>query len=188
MKRKDICLASESPRRRDMFAERGYEINIVPAHIDESLPFEMDPQTAVMYLSFAKAAHVAQKKRGLIIAADTVVVYDNQIITKPADQTEAFHVLSRLRGNTHQVITGVCLLDTATEGGRRLCLYDVTDVVFGTYSDEELRAYVQTPEPYDKAGGYAIQETFGKYVDHIRGDLDNVIGFPMYRVEPYLQV
>ena len=75
---------------------------------------------------------------------------------------------------------------TLPDAAPKLCLYDVTDVYFGDYSDEELRAYVRTPEPYDKAGGYAIQETFGKYIDHIEGDLDNVIGFPLYRVLPYL--
>lgn len=236
--REDIILASGSPRRIEMFHDRGYEVRVHPADIDETLPFDMTPEAAVMYLSLAKALHVAEEEKGLIIAADTVVVYDGEIIGKPADSEEAFRILSRLREQTHQVITGVCIIDNQghqelesagssgeskpagtpewsklagdskksetagpdrsepsgkTDQGdntspppRKLCLYDVTDVVFGTYSDEELQAYVETPEPYDKAGGYAIQETFGKYIDHIEGDLDNVIGFPMYRVEPYL--
>ena len=199
MKREDIVLASASPRRIEMLEKNGFRARVCPADIDEHLPFDMTAETAVMYLSFAKAGHVAARNRGLIIAADTVVVYDGKIIGKPADEEEAFEVLSRLRGKCHQVITGVCLMDTAVNPGPdegtgqpllagvpKRCLYDVTDVYFGDYSDEELRAYVQTPEPYDKAGGYAIQETFGKYVDHIDGDMDNVIGFPFYRVLPYL--
>lgn len=170
-----------------MFRKKGCEARVVPARIDERIPFEMPPETAVMYLSFAKAAHVARQEKGIVIAADTIVVFEGEIITKPRDEAEAFEILSRLRGQTHQVITGVCLIDTARTPVRKRCLYEVTDVVFGTYTDEELRAYVRTEEPYDKAGGYAIQETFGRYVDHIRGDLNNVIGFPMYRVEPYLE-
>ena len=187
MVRDDIILASASPRRIVMFREKGYEPQVHPAKIDESLPFAMSPETAVMYLSFAKASHVAEHQKGLIIAADTIVVYDGEIIGKPRDEEEAFRILSELRGREHQVITGVCLIDNAQEPPAKQCLYDVTDVYFGDYSDEELRAYVQTPEPYDKAGGYAIQETFGKYIDHIEGDLDNVIGFPMYRVEEFLR-
>ena len=220
MMRDDIVLASASPRRIEMLEKKGFHAQVCPADIDEQLPFDMTAETAVMYLSFAKAGHVAARRRGLVIAADTIVVYDGEIIGKPADEAEAFEVLSRLRGKCHQVITGVCLIDTAgcliDTAGRgeaagagadgatvvdaaadvggailpaeavKLCLYDVTDVYFGDYSDEELRAYVRTPEPYDKAGGYAIQETFGKYIDHIEGDLDNVIGFPLYRVLPYL--
>ncbi len=234
--KENIILASASPRRIEMFHERGLFPRVIPADIEECLPFAMLPQTAVMYLSLAKALHVAKEHAGLIIAADTVVVFEGEIMGKPADEEEAFRVLSRLRGKTHQVITGVCLIDSRKDaqtptanpgapgdeapadrpqsselkggtGGRgtendrikggtgeyrpqssglKRCLYDVTDVTFGTYTDEELRAYVRTPEPYDKAGGYAIQETFGRYIDHINGDLDNVIGFPMYRVEAFL--
>ena len=169
-----------------MFRERGFDPQVHPADIDERLPFVMPPETAVMYLSFAKATHVAEHHSGLIIAADTIVVYEGEIIGKPLDEEEAFRTLTMLREHAHQVITGVCVIDSAQEPALKTCLYDVTDVYFGTYTDEELRAYVQTPEPYDKAGGYAIQETFGRYVDHIDGDLDNVIGFPFYRVEPFL--
>lgn len=185
--RDDIILASRSPRRIEMFQELGCQPQVHPADIDEQLPFEMPPETAVMYLSFAKASHVAGDCRGLIVAADTIVVYQGEIIGKPADEAEAFLTLSRLREKTHQVITGVCLIDNTREPALKRCLYDVTDVTFGTYSNEDLLAYVRTPEPYDKAGGYAIQETFGRYIDHIDGDLNNVIGFPMYRVEAYLR-
>ena len=201
--RKDIVLASSSPRRREMFADRGIPVRILPAEVDEDLPVELSPETTVMYLAFKKATWVAEaieKERGagadggpLVIAADTVVVFGGEIIGKPADEDEAFRVLSGLRGNCHQVITGVALIDMAGAGARdpgasalKRCLYEKTDVYFSDYSDEDLRAYVATDEPYDKAGGYAIQETFGKYIDRIDGDRDNVIGFPMYRVEEYL--
>lgn len=259
MKREDIILASASPRRIEMFHREGIDPRVIPADIDESLPLVMGPETAVMFLALSKALHVAEMLpadggpeggRQLIIAADTVVVYEGRIIGKPADEADAFVTLARLRGKTHQVITGVCLLlrgesgdsqqmgaekynrmsdrvggpgqtggnqreeatvqsggPGQTEGnkgmrpadgsmngltrssyGLKRCLYDVTDVTFGTYRNEDLLAYVRTPEPYDKAGGYAIQGTFGQYIDHIEGDLDNVIGFPMYRVRNFLQM
>ncbi len=175
-----------------MFEENRIDARICPSDVAEDLPMALEPETAVMYLALIKALDVAEREQGLIIAADTVVVLDGQIIGKPADEAEAFHILSRLRGRSHQVITGVCLVDNGNGagsgdgGGARAkairCLYDVTEVFFSDYSDEELMAYVETDEPYDKAGGYAIQETFGRYVDRIEGDLDNVIGFPMYRI------
>ena len=186
MKRNDIILASASPRRSRMFREHGFDVTVCPADIEEHIPFGMAPETTVMFLALMKAMHVAEDHDGLIIAADTVVVYDNEIMGKPADEQEAFDILSRLRNQAHQVITGVCIIDTGVSPRLLRCLYDVTDVYFGDYSDEMLRAYVQTPEPYDKAGAYAIQETFGQYVDHIEGDLDNVIGFPFYRIEDLL--
>ena len=189
MFRNDIVLASASPRRKEMFEERGIPFRICPARVDEDLPIDMAPEVAVMYLAYAKATDVAKRESGLIIAADTIVVYDGRIIGKPVDEDDAFGILSELRGNRHQVMTGVCIIDEANKGepikgeSTKKCLYEVTDVYFKDYSDEELRAYVSTAEPYDKAGGYAIQESFGKYIDHIDGDRDNVIGFPMYRVE-----
>ena len=182
--RNDIVLASSSPRRKEMFETRGIPVEIFPSCVDENIPMPMSPQTVAMYLAFTKAMDVASKKTGLIIAADTIVVYDGRIIGKPADKHEAFSILSKLRNDSHKVITGVCIIDTCESVKR--CLYEVTDVYFTDYSDGELEEYVSTDEPYDKAGGYAIQETFGKYIKEINGDRDNVIGFPMGRVEPWL--
>ena len=213
--------------------ERGYEPEIMPANIDETLPFDMAPSVAVMFLALKKAEHIADqllhaKAAGLaaepetpagsepetlagcepesfaaeqetiIIAADTVVVYDGEIIGKPADEEDAWQILTRLRGQGHDVLTGVCVLkieegDSGQEDEEvrgkithKECLCERTEVFFKDYSDEELLAYIRTDEPYDKAGGYAIQETFGQYIDRIEGDYDNVVGFPMYRVEKFL--
>ena len=185
-----IVLASASPRRRELLQMLGLEdFLICPAKGEELPPDHATPEETVCSLASAKAREVAAKfsPDTLIIAADTIVVYEGQIIGKPRGEEEAFRILSMLRNQRHQVITGVCLIDSAADPAEKRCLYDVTDVYFSDYSDEELRAYVQTPEPYDKAGGYAIQESFGKYIDHIEGDMDNVIGFPMYRVEDLLR-
>lgn len=183
---KKIILASSSPRRIEMMKKNGYEPEIIPADIDETLPFDMSPEAATMYLAFKKASYVnnaaknENNKDRLIIAADTVVVFNKKIIGKPADRNEAFNTLIQLRSSSHRVITGVCISDT--EKNTIECFYDVTEVFFKDFSEKELIEYIDTPEPYDKAGGYAIQGTFGKYVDHIDGDYDNVVGFPWKKI------
>ena len=92
-----------------------------------------------------------------------------------------------MKNRSHRVITGICLLEKSGDIIiSKKCLHEVTSVYFKDYSDSELRSYVKTDEPYDKAGGYAIQGTFGKYVDHIEGDRDNIVGLPWYRVEKFL--
>ena len=174
-----------------MLLEKGLDPVIIPAGIVENLPFPMEAEAAVMYLALKKALSVEaglnpprEPDAPVILAADTVV-YHQKIIGKPKNKEEAFAVLSALSGNRHSVITGVALLK-AGEPVRRL-FYQVSEVFFKPYSEEELTAYVNTPEPYDKAGGYAIQGTFQKYVDHIEGDVDNVIGLPWGLVEQELK-
>ena len=206
-----IILASSSKRRIEMMKNKNYEPLIMPADVDEALPLSMTPEASVMYLALKKAMftehgiltaihaanelhmtdkiHTADKTIDddyIILAADTVVVYDSCIIGKPKDKKEAFEILSTLRNNCHHVLTGVCIIDSSKN--IKTCFCDDTLVYFKNYTDDELAAYVDTPEPYDKAGGYAIQETFKKYVDHIEGDFDNVVGFPWYRIEPYLSM
>lgn len=120
---------------------------------------------------------------------DTIVVFEGEIIGKPEDPEEAFEVLSKLSGKCHDVITGVCVFDLLGGEGGSLNHYtfsDTTKVWFKDIPEEELREYVQTDEPYDKAGGYAIQGTFAKYIDHIEGDENNVIGLPWAKIEKYL--
>lgn len=185
-----IILASASPRRIEMMKGNGFYPEVIPADVDETLPFAMSPEASVMYLALKKAAHVAKdsiREDIMVIAADTVVVYNGKIIGKPQKPDEAFNILSSLRSDCHQVITGVCIIEKKEKHVSKTCFYDTTDVFFKNYSDDELSAYVNTSEPYDKAGGYAVQGTFGKYVDHIEGNLDNVIGFPWKLIEPYLK-
>lgn len=186
---KTIILASSSPRRISMMKEHGYDPLIIPSGADETLPFDMSPEASVMYTALKKAFDVCGKPEinrcddPVIIAADTVVYLDH-IIGKPESRDEAFRTLSAMRGREHHVMTGVCVIRPLTL--LKTCFYCVSSVYFGDYSDEELRRYVDTDEPYDKAGGYAIQGTFGKYVVRVDGDVNNVIGFPWFMVEPYL--
>ena len=187
-----IILASGSPRRINMMKEKGYDPEIMPADVNEDLPFEMTMEGSVMYLAAKKALWVETKLKEsgkltedyLIIAADTVV-YKNKIIGKPESAEEAFCTLSSLQSDSHYVATGVCLMKAGTPVRQTFC--EVTEVFFTAIPDDELKAYVQTDEPYDKAGGYAIQGTFAKYVDHFEGDYDNVVGFPWNRIEQELE-
>lgn len=190
MKKNNLILASGSPRRIKMMKEKGHEPLVRPAHIAETLPFDMSMEATVMYLACKKALYVEntleeQEKETspVIIAADTMV-YKDRLIGKPQNRKEATDILSTLRNSSHFVITGVCLLQ-AGRPARRL-FYEKTTVFFKNFSQEALLSYVNTQEPYDKAGGYAIQGTFGKYVDHIKGDYENVIGFPWTRIEKEL--
>lgn len=190
MKKREIILASASPRRIKMMKEKGYDPEIIPSKIDEALPFSMGMETAVMYLALKKALDVESRlteqklnKQPCIIAADTVV-FSDRIIGKPQSKKDAFSTLWSLKGQSHYVATGVALLQPSTSAKRLFC--ETTKVFFKEFTRDELLKYVDTEEPYDKAGGYAIQGTFGKYVDHIEGDYDNVIGFPWSRIEKEL--
>ncbi|MDD2218387.1 MAG: Maf family protein [Eubacteriales bacterium] len=181
-----VILASASPRRLDILQSASINPTIIIPKCTEILPENIEMQDAVMFLALKKALwaeeYIKEKeleyKKSLIIAADTVVYY-NKIIGKPKDKSDAFDILNTLRSNVHYVATGVALINTLSYEKRVFC--DVTKVFFKDYSDEELKAYLETDEPYDKAGAYAIQGTFSKYIDHIEGDLNNVIGLPLYK-------
>lgn len=190
MKNKTLILASGSPRRIQMMKEKGYEPLVLPARVSEHLPPAMSTEAAVMYLACKKALWAEnaldenqRQAAPIIIAADTMV-YKDRLMGKPENRQQAIEILSALRSSSHHVITGVCLL----QAGRPVkhLFYEKTRVFFKDFSQDALEAYVDTDEPYDKAGGYAIQGSFGKYVDRIEGDYENVIGFPWSRIEKEL--
>ena len=193
LKDKKIVLASGSPRRIEMMRMHGIEPLVMPADIDENLPKVHGMCETVMFLALKKAQDVAQRLSSLpdctenseegsiIIAADTIVYKDGEIMGKPADRDDAYRMLDKLRNDFHYVVTGVALLSY----GRQLTrvFAEVTKVYFKDYSEEELSAYLDTDEAYDKAGAYAIQGYFPRYTDHIEGSYENVIGFPWERIE-----
>lgn len=182
MKRK-IILASSSPRRIDMMKKHGYHPQIQPADIDEQLPDGISARDAVMFLALKKALFVEKtaEKGSIIIAADTVV-YKDGILGKPADREEAFSMLTKIKNTGHQVATGVAMVIAGESFRTVFC--DVTEVFCKDYSHEELNAYLDTDEPYDKAGAYAIQGIFGKYIDRFEGSFNTVVGFPWELIEP----
>lgn len=181
-----VILASASPRRLEILRSTGVDPIIVVPQCREDLPANIAMQDAVMFLALKKAlwaeeyvkTHELNEQRPVIIAADTIV-YHNNIIGKPVDRKDAFDILTALRADSHDVATGVALIDPLTSEKRVFC--ELTKVFFKNYSDAELAAYLDTAEPYDKAGAYAIQGTFSKYIDYIEGDLNNVIGLPLHR-------
>ena len=192
MESKKIILASSSPRRIEIIKSKGIEPVIIPPEVDETIPPNMKPHHAVLFLALKKALsveNIAIKKGyndSIVIAADTIVVYRDHILGKPQSPEEAYEMLKALKGNKHTVLTGVCILMPGTT--TREVFYETTNVFFKEYADEEIMAYIKTPEPYDKAGGYGIQGTWGKHIDRIEGDYDNVVGFPWDRIEERLSI
>ena len=177
----EIVLASGSPRRRQLLEQIGLTgFRVLPSDADESLPDGIAPGKAVERLSARKGAAVAAQARpgALVIAADTVVALDGAILGKPRDRAEAEAMLTALSGRTHQVYTGVTLL----QDGRRLTEHEVTAVTFRPLSPEEIAAYVSTGEPMDKAGAYGIQGLGALLVERLEGDYFNVMGLPLCRL------
>jgi MAF protein len=175
-----LILASNSPRRRQLLALTGLPFTVKVAGVDESqLPNER-PAEYVLRLAESKARAIRAEADEVILASDTTVVDGEDILGKPADKKEAVAMLTRLRGKTHQVYTGIALL-RPSDG---LLLKDlcVTDVPMRNYSDDELRAYVDTGDPLDKAGAYAIQHPEFHPVARLDGCFASVMGLPVCHV------
>lgn len=182
---KKLVLASSSPRRAEILkkAEIDFEV-ICPKNIDEN-NISTDPVLHVIELSRKKAESVVEKsKNRLILGADTIVVLRGEILGKPKDKEDAFRILKKLSGKEHTVYTGVTLLDE--KDGRALSAYQLTKVKFNQLRDEEIKDYIETGEPLDKAGAYGIQGMGNFLVEKIEGDLDNVIGLPMRKLKELL--
>ena len=181
-----IVLASGSPRRKELLAKTGLKFSVVVSGGEEKAETS-DPAETVEKLSLDKASAVAdllqaEKEPQLIIGADTVVACDGEILGKPSDREDAFRMLWKLQGQTHQVYTGVTLLLKKKHTWQAHTFSEKTDVQFYPVSREELLAYIESGEPMDKAGSYGIQGGFGIYVKGICGDYNNVVGLPVGRL------
>ena len=172
-----VVLASQSPRRRELLRRIWTDFEVIPSAIDETL--EAGPLApAVTNLALRKAEAVARRVgRGVVVAADTVVVIDDEVLGKPAGNDEALEMLVRLRGRQHQVLTGVGLVDAGS--GRAVATAVVSRVLMAAYSDASIEAYVASGSPLDKAGAYAIQDLQGALVDAVVGSYTNVVGLPV---------
>lgn len=172
-----LVLASASPRRCELLRRLGHEFAVVPSEVDESLPVPVTTG-AVAELALRKARAVAGRvARGTVLAADTVVVLDGQPFGKPRDAGEARAMLARLRGRSHDVITGVAAVDAET--GRAATAEVVTRVVMAAYPDALVSEYVESGAPLDKAGAYGIQDLDGALVAGWIGSYTNVVGLPL---------
>lgn len=185
-----LVLASQSPRRRELLTEAGYEFTVSPVKLSENIEENLNPEENASHLATEKAeACLRQYKdlnsRGfLVLAADTIVALDDQILGKPSSSAEAERFLRLLSGTKHRVITGLALLECGTS--KSWIGHDVTEVQFRTLSEEEIRQYVASGEPMDKAGGYGIQGAAARFVSSTSGSWSNVVGLPLERLERVL--
>jgi septum formation protein len=181
-----LVLASASPRRRDLLAQLGIAFEVVPSDVAEEARGGESPAAFAMRVAREKALAVArQRSHQWVLAADTIVVIDGDVLGKPTDRAEACAMLRRLRERTHHVLTAVVL--AAPDGPvRDECITD-TAVTMRAISDDEIDRYVATGEPFDKAGGYGIQGRASPFVTETVGSYTNVIGLPLDEVRALLQ-
>lgn len=193
-----IILASASPRRKELLEQIGLTFEICPAKGGEVITKTV-PKEVVMELASQKAKEVAAMVKSygasheelmtpqdiMVIGADTIVAFEGKILGKPKEEADAFRMLSMLSGNTHSVYTGVSIILLGASGrAGELTFYEKTDVTMRGMEEAEIRRYIATGEPMDKAGAYGIQGKCAIYVDKIHGDYNNVVGLPvaaMYR-------
>jgi septum formation protein len=181
VKDRRLILASASPRRREMLELFGLNFEVMPVEVDEKVLAGEDAGAFVRRISRSKAKAAAQKaKEGFVLAADTVVVIDGRILGKPRDAAEAREMLELLSGRTHQVFTGFCLFEVP--GGARFEDVACTDVTIRKLTSDEIAGYISSGEPFDKAGGYAIQGLGAFMVRSISGSYANVVGLPLCEV------
>ncbi len=181
----EVILASQSPRRQELLKKIRASFRVVPSGIDEEEFREDDPLRFALRAAEAKARDVGEKHpSSLVIAADTVVNLGDEIFGKPKDQAEARETLRRLSGRRHRVITAVALFRKEEE--RLLTGYEISHVTFRTLSDQEIDGYLESSEFLDKAGSYAVQEVGDAFVEKLKGDYENVVGFPVARVSKLL--
>lgn len=190
-----IILASASPRRLEIMNKHGINPIVMPTEADETIVGNPSMTEVVEDLSERKAAAcyesiksdvaLSDKYAGhVIIGADTIV-YTDKILGKPEDAEDAYRMIDSYRGTYHYVVTGITLIDV--DSGDTETLSDITKVWCVNYTDDQIKDYISREEPYDKAGAYAIQGYFGRYIDHIEGDYENVVGLPFYRIEKALE-
>ena len=178
-----LILASGSPRRRELLSGMGYTFEIQVPDVDENVSGKACDIVAA--LSKRKALAVADKNDdGIIIASDTLVSLNGEVLGKPVDEADAFRMLRTLSGNTHEVFTGVTIVDA--KSGKIETRSVRTGVCFRELSDDEIKAYIASSEPMDKAGAYGIQGGAGKFVKKLEGSYENVIGFPVDEVQDML--
>ena len=193
-----IILASASPRRKELLKQMGLEFEVMPSHCEEVITRKI-PWEIVMELSSQKARELVYKaamdslsddKSGndgdgqnvLVIGADTIVAYKDEILGKPKDKDDAVRMLKLLQGKQHSVYTGVSLVYLKEGIAQTRTFVEETKVFVAPMTDEQIEAYVATGEPMDKAGAYGIQGAFGVYICGIEGDYNTIVGLPLARV------
>jgi septum formation protein len=182
-----IILGTQSPRRHLLMRECGFKFDVIIAEgIEENFPANMPVADVPVFLAEHKANWFKGKlkENQILITADTVVIFENQIIVKPADRDDAVSMLKKLSGNRHDVITGVCI----TSVKKKVSFSNLSAVYFTNFTDEEIEYYVNKYKPYDKAGSYGAQEWIGYIgIDRIEGSFFNVMGLPVHQLYKELE-
>lgn len=173
-----LILASSSPRRRELLQTLGLSFTVITSDVDETTAEHLSASEVVEELSLRKAKEVASRlTEGVVLGSDTVVVLDGQILGKPVDEMDAYRMLSMLQGQEHTVYSGVALIDVET--GRAEVSHSLTHVRIRALTEQEIKSYIATGEPMDKAGSYAIQGIGATIVEGINGDYFTVVGLPL---------
>ena len=177
-------LASASPRRKELLSLAVKDFEIIPSKIPEIVPDGLEVEKHSEYLARLKANDIAKDfKNAVVIGADTSVILGNEILGKPRDREDAKRMLKMLSGNTHKVITGCAVVKNGVCDSFSV----TTEVEFLGLTDKEIEDYLNTDEPYDKAGSYGIQGLGGLFVNSIKGDYFNVVGLPVAHLKRFLE-
>ena len=179
----NLILASQSPRRKELLGLMGHPFIIRVADIDEAMDPEKAPFDEVARVSRKKAMAVSREQDDIVVAADTIVVCNGEVLGKPKDEADAFRILKLLSGRDHQVMTGL----TVCRGEECVTVTEVTDIHFRALFDSEIRHYIATGEPMDKAGAYGIQGGAALFATGLKGDYYNVMGLPVCRLATILR-
>lgn len=180
----ELILASGSPRRAELMRLMQLDFTVIKSGADEEISGDLEPGEYVKELSCRKAEFVAcDRSDACVIGSDTIVVYDGKVLGKPKDTDDACDMLRMLSGKTHRVYTGIACI----YGDKRIVDYDATEVTFSELTDDEIRRYVESGDPLDKAGAYGIQGQFCKHIEGIRGSYFTVIGLPVHKLYKMLK-
>lgn len=178
-----IILASQSPRRKELLARITPDFQAIPADIDERVDPQLTPKEYVLAMARKKAELIYQQNReSLVIGSDTIVVLNNEILGKPQDESAAFKMLSALSGSTHVVYTSLCLISHDRIEEKIVA----AEVTFFELTEAEIKAYIASGDPFDKAGAYGIQGQAAFFVESIKGDYYAIVGFPIAQVKRML--
>ncbi|WP_276374687.1 Maf family nucleotide pyrophosphatase [Chryseolinea sp. H1M3-3] len=182
--KRPLVVASSSPRRQYLMREAGFTFTVEKPDVDESFPNDLPLDQVAKYLAEKKAAYFRlTMKDEIVLTADTVVILGSQILNKPLDRNEAIEMLTNLSGNTHNVMTGVCILSKEKE----ISFDDLTEVTFQPLTADEIIFYVDHYKPFDKAGAYGAQDWIGMVaIQKIVGSYFNVMGLPIHKVYQHL--
>lgn len=181
-----LILASSSPRRQDLLNSLGLSFEVIIKPVSEDVPPDTEPYRVVELLAERKARAVADERSlGLVIGSDTIVAYQNKILGKPKDEAHAREMLHMLQGSTHDVYSGVAVIDCQTK--RTIVTHQRTKVKFKSLSADEINTYIASGEPFGKAGAYAIQGLASVFIEGIEGCYSNVVGLPLERLADVLK-